>query len=67
MTPAQVIALNPIDLKEALERRAAELSDLLHALTTERAILSGELRLLRAGQKSAVEIRAALIARHISI
>jgi hypothetical protein len=48
MTAAQVIALNPTDFKETLERRVAELSDLLHTLTTERAILQSELRLLRA-------------------
>ena len=47
MTAAQVaIALNPT--KETLGRRVAELSDLLHTLTTELAILP----LLRAGRKS---------------
>ena len=48
MTAAQVIALNPTAFKETLESRVAELSDLLHTLTTELAILP----LLRAGRKS---------------
>jgi hypothetical protein len=67
MTAAQVIALNPTAFKETLERRVAELSDLLHTLTTERAILQSELRLLRAGHKSLVEVKAALTAREISV
>ena len=67
MTAAQVIALNPTDFKETLERRVAELSDLLHTLTTERAILQSELRLLRAGHKSSLEVKAALTARDIAV
>jgi hypothetical protein len=67
MTAAQVIALNPTAFKETLERRVAELSDLLHTQTTERAILQSELRLLRAGYKSALEVKAALMAREISM
>jgi hypothetical protein len=67
MTAAQVIALNPTDFKETLERRVAELSDLLHTLTTERAILQSELRLLRAGHKSSLEVKAALTAREIAV
>jgi hypothetical protein len=67
MTAAQVIALSPTAFKETLERRVAELSDLLHTLTTERAILQSELRLLRAGHKSSLEVRAALTTRKISV
>jgi hypothetical protein len=67
VTAAQVIALNPTAFKETLERRLAELSDLLHTLTTERAILQSELRLLRAGHKSSLEVKAALIARKVSV
>lgn len=67
MTAAQVIALNPTDFKETLERRVADLSDLLHTLTTERAILQSELRLLRAGHKSSLEVKAALTAREIAV
>ena len=67
MTAAQVIALNPNAFKETLERRVADLSDLLHTLTTERAILQSELRLLRAGHKTSVEVKAALAAREISV
>ena len=67
MTAAQVVALNPTAFKETLERRVAELSDLLHALTTERAILQSELRLLRAGHKSSLEVKAALIRQSISV
>ena len=67
MTAAQVIALNPTDFKETLERRVVELSDLLHTLTTERAILQSELRLLRAGHKSPREVKAALATREISV
>jgi hypothetical protein len=67
MTAAQVIALNPTAFKETLERRVVELSDLLHALTTEMAILQSELRLLRAGHKSSLEVKAALITRDISV
>ena len=67
MTAAQVIALNPTDFKETLERRVVELSDLLHTLTTERAILQSELRLLRAGHKSPLEVKAALATREISV
>lgn len=66
MTPAHVIALNPSGLKSALEGRVVELSDLLHRLTTEKAILQEELRLLRAG-KSAVEVKAALAARGVAL
>ena len=67
MTAAQVIALNPSAFKETLERRVVELSDLLHTLTTELAILQSELRLLRAGHKSSLEVKAALITRDISV
>jgi hypothetical protein len=77
MTQAQVIALNPTAFKETLERRVAELSDLIarpgplprpfDTLATERAILEEELRLLRAGQKSALEVKVALVTREISI
>jgi hypothetical protein len=67
MTAAQVIALNPTAFKETLERRVVELSDLLHVLTTELAILQTELRLLRAGHKSSLEVKAALITRDISV
>ena len=67
MTPAQIISLNPTAFVETLARRVAELSDLLHSLTTERAILEGELRLLRAGYKSSLEVKAVLMARDISI
>jgi len=67
MTPAQVIGLNPTVFKQTLEHRVAELSDLLHVLTTERALLEGELRLLRAGQKSSLEVKAALLTWEISV
>ena len=67
MTAAQVIALNPTAFKETLERRVAELSDLLHTLTTELAILQSELRLLRAGHKSALEVKAVLMTREIPV
>ena len=67
MTPAQVIPLNPTTFPPILERRVAELSDLLHTLTRERAILQGELRLLRAGHKSSLEVKAALIAQEVSV
>ena len=67
VTPAQVVALNPTAFKETLARRVAELSDLLHSLTRERTILEDELRLLRAGHKSVLEVKAVLIAREISI
>jgi hypothetical protein len=67
MTPAQFIALNPAVFTETLERRVHELSDLLHTLTTEKAILQGELRLLRAGHKSSLEVKGALVARNISV
>ncbi len=67
MTPAQVIVLNPTAFKATLECRVAELSDLLHALTTELAILQSELRLLRAGHKSSLEVKAALMTREISV
>ena len=68
MTAAQVIALNPTAFKETLERRVAELSDrLLHTQTTELAILRSELRLLHAGHKSSLEVKAALTTREISV
>ena len=67
MTPAQVVALNPTAFRETLERRVLELSDLLHALTTERAILQAELRLLRGGHKSALEVKGALMRRDIAV
>jgi hypothetical protein len=67
MTAAQVVALNPTAFEETLERRVAELSDLLHTLTTERAILQSELRLLRAGHKSSLEVKAALIRQNMSV
>ena len=67
MTTAQVIALNPTRFKEMLERRVAELSDLLHTLTAELAILQNELRLLRAGHKSSLEVKAVLITREIPV
>ena len=67
MTPARVIALNPTAFTETLAHRVAELSDLLHSLTTERAILQGELRLLRAGHKSTSEVEAVLMRKGISI
>jgi hypothetical protein len=54
-------------LASALERRISELSEQLHAMTTERSILAGELRLMRAGQKSAAEITATLAMRRISM
>jgi hypothetical protein len=65
LTPAQVIALNPTALKETLERWVADLSDRLHALTTELAILQSELRFLRDGYKSSLEVKAALMTREI--
>ena len=67
MTEAQVIALNPTAFKETLERRVVELSDLLHTLTTELAILQSELRLLRAGHKSSLEVKAVLMTREIPV
>jgi hypothetical protein len=54
-------------LARALERRIAELSEQLHAMMTERSILADELRLMRAGQKSAAEITATLAMRRISM
>jgi hypothetical protein len=51
----------------ALERRIAELSEQLHAMTTERSILADELPLMRAGQRSAAEITATLAMRRISM
>ena len=65
--PIPAIQLDPSALTAALERRLAELSEGLHAMTTERSILADELRLLRAGQKSAVEITATLATRGISM
>jgi len=65
MTPAQIIALNPTAFRETLERRVADLSDRLHTLTTELAVLQSELRLLRAGHKSSLEVKAALMTREI--
>ena len=67
MTAAQVIALNPTAFKETLESRVAELSDLLHTLTTELTILQSELRLLRAGHKSSLEVKAALMTLEMSV
>ncbi len=67
MTAAQVIALNPTAFKETLEGRVAELSDLLHTLTTELATLQSALRLLRAGHKSSLEVKAALMTREIAV
>jgi len=67
MTPAQVIALNPTVFKETLEHRVKELSDLLHVLTTEQAILKDELQLLRAGHKSSLEVKAALLTWKIAV
>ena len=77
MTQAQVIALNPTAFKETLERRVAELSDLIarpgpvpgpfDSLATDRAILEEELRLLRAGQKSALEVKVALVTLQIAV
>lgn len=64
---APAIGLDPGALIATLEHRVAELSTRLHAMTTERALLGDELRLLRAGQKSAVEVTAALAARRMSI
>jgi hypothetical protein len=61
------IQLDPSALTAALERRIAELSERLHAMTTERSILADELRFLRAGQKPAVEITATLATRGISM
>ena len=59
--------VHAIALARALERRIAELSEQLHAMTTERSILADELRLMRAGQKSAAEITATLAMRRISM
>lgn len=67
MTAAQLIALNPTPLRETLESRVAELSDRLHTLTTELAILQSELRLLRTGHRSSLEVKAALMTRQISV
>jgi hypothetical protein len=67
MTAAQVIALNPIAFEETLERRVAELWDLLHTATMELTILRSELRLLRAGHKSSLEVKAALVMREMSV
>jgi hypothetical protein len=66
MTPAHVSALNPNGLRTALEARVVELSDLLHRLTTEKAILQEELRFLRVG-KSAADVKAALAARGVGL
>jgi hypothetical protein len=41
--------------------------DLLHDLTTELAILQSELRLLRGGHKSSLEVKAALMRREIPV
>jgi hypothetical protein len=65
--PTPAIPLDPSALTAALERRIAELSERLHAMTTERSILADELRLLRAGQKSAAEITATLAACRLSM
>jgi hypothetical protein len=67
VTPAQVVGLNPTVFKQTLEHRVAELSDLLRALTTERTILESELRLLRAGHKSSLEVKHALLTWEISV
>lgn len=67
MMPAQFLTLNPSAFKETLERRVEELSDRVHTLTTELAILQRELRLLRAGHKSSLEVKAVLMAREISV
>jgi hypothetical protein len=67
MTPAQFIALNPIAFTETLERRVDELSGRLQTLTTELAILQRELRLLRGGQKSSLEVKKVLMTREISV
>ena len=67
MTPAQALTLNPSTFRTAIERRVVELSRVLHALTTERTILEGELRLLRAEQKSTLEVKATLMKWQISL
>lgn len=67
MTADQFIALNPIAFQETLERRVDELEDRVHTLTTELAILQRELRLLRAGHKSSLEVKAVLMAKEISV
>jgi hypothetical protein len=67
MTPAQFITLNPIAFRETLERRVDELEDRVHTLTTELTILQRELRLLRAGHKSSLEVKAVLMAQEISV
>lgn len=45
MTAAHAIELNPTAVKQTLEKRVAELSDLLHTLATVLAILRSDLRL----------------------
>jgi hypothetical protein len=67
MTPAQVIGLNPTVFRQTLEHRIAELSGLLRSLSAELAILEGEVRLLRAGHKSALEVKHALLTWEISV
>jgi hypothetical protein len=66
MMAAQVVALNPTPFKETLESRVAELSDLVATLTTELGILQSELRFLRAGRKSSLEVKAAIMTREMS-
>jgi hypothetical protein len=67
MTPAQFITLNPIAFRETLERRVDELEDRVDTLTAELTILPRELRLLRAGHKSSLEVKAVLMAQEISV
>ena len=67
MTLAQTIALNPTAFRATLEGRVAELSDLVRATTVELAMLTTELRFLRTGHKSALEVKVALMARETSL
>ena len=67
MTLAETVALNPTAFRARLECRVAELADLLHATTVELAVLSADLLLLRAERKSALEVKAALITREVSL
>jgi hypothetical protein len=60
---------NPTAFKETLESRVAELSDLLHTLTTVLALLQSDLRLptRRAYRESSLEVKAAFMTREISV
>lgn len=67
MTAAQAIALNPTAVKQTLEKRVAELSDLLHTLATVLAILRSDFDSQRAWHKSSLEATTAPMTREMLV